>query len=182
MSGPRAARKPRSWLGVDPGGVHSGLLTLIDDDLVDVFVLDLEPDELPVEYMQRVVARARAMFSRLERRPTEGGIAVALEGVVPITPHVKTKPINPTYLMHTALTLGGLAATFPDAVIVRPGGHGSQPMGTYPLELVSDGERRRKGWQLRAGTGSLRHARSAYDVVRAAKSPIYAHPAGKGPT
>jgi len=172
---------PRGWVACDPGGSHSGLVSLIGVDVVDVFVLDRADDELIVDYARRVADRLVAMYGRVERALTrraaadEGEVvndtAVALEGVVPITPHAGDKPINPTGLVYAAVVLGACAARFPNAAIVRPGRMGSNVLAAYPAQLVSDGERRRVGWEMRVGTGQLRHARSAYDVAQAAKQP-----------
>jgi hypothetical protein len=181
---------PVAWLGVDPGAKSSGLLSLIDGDVFDVHVLErdvLDNDTAPsgvveheVDYARRVADRARAMHGRLQRElkrrtgNSDASVHTAIEGVVAIVPHVRNRPINPIHLIHTAITLGAVAREFPTATIVRPGGHGSNPLGMYPPDLVTAGERRRTGWQLRVGqSSSRRHARSAFDVITAAQSPAY---------
>lgn len=97
-------------------------------------------------------------------------VSVAVEGIVAPNPHVGMT--NPTAILVAATVFGAIIGRAPanDTVVIRPGGNGSLPFGTYPGVLVSPAERRQAGWEYRpAGAGTRKDQRSAYDVARAAQ-------------
>lgn len=158
-------------VGVDPGARATGIVLVGGTGLVaGVSVENPEGALLPPpgEYLDRVV---RAVFDLAESAP---GCVVAVESVTRPSWHVAKSASrgaagNPTALLGTAVVLGGVLGAYPGAVLVRPGRNGSAPMGGYPEELVSAGERRKPGWEMRVGGGKLRHQRSAWDVALAAQ-------------
>lgn len=87
--------------------------------------------------------------------------AVAIEGVQKPSPFMgksgNVSFTNVNGLLGTAMVLGAVLAALP-AIVVPPGGNGSDPMGVYPVELRPT---RGKG----AGGDKLRHERSAWDVA-----------------
>ena len=186
---------PLFWLGVDPGGAATGLCLLnargeydshavfqrdkaeleAMDDAADLdarwprFCVDAASDFVGARLYGSAATALEDSFEMFR-----DGIA-AVEDVVAPNPHKRRRDgnsiINPAALLDTAKVFGAFC-DFPAGglTVVRPGGHGSNPYATYPDELVTDAERRAKGWRLNpAGQSSaIRHARSAYDVARAA--------------
>jgi len=155
-----------TWIAVDPGGRHTGIVAASSTGrFVSHIVVHREEGEHVVIYAQRVVAAVASI-----PHDYDIGVSYAIEDVVPIVPHVRDRPINPKHLVDTAVVLGAVASFMRDPIIVRPAGHGSNPMGTYPEALVTNRERSLKGWELRVGKSSqIRHARSAWDVLCAGR-------------
>jgi len=84
-----------------------------------------------------------------------GDAVIAVEGVVNPSPHLGLS--NPGGIIAAGMVLGAVLVGHPDAVLVRPGRHGSQALNSYPSELIGPRET--------TGAGKLRHARSAWDVA-----------------
>lgn len=125
-----------------------------------VLVVNSDAPVLSAEYLAEVIDMAEdCAVWRSHFDPPSTGRLVAIEDIVHPSPHLGLA--NMEGLLHTAQVLGALRSTFPAAVLVRPGGHGSAPLASYPPELVGDREPK--------GTGKLRHARSAWDVAGAVK-------------
>lgn len=158
-------------VGVDPGARATGIVLVGGSGLVaGVTVENLEGALLPPpgEYVERVLNVVADLAASVP------GCVVAVESVTRPSWHVAKSASrgaagNPTALLGTAVVLGGVLGAYPGAVLVRPGRNGSSPMGAYPEELVSAGERRKPGWEIRVGGGKLRHQRSAWDVALAAQ-------------
>ena len=153
-------------VGVDPGARNTAVLSISDSGAVFAVTVHNEGPLLPVprDYLTRVVQEIHDMT-----RGVDEAVTVRVEGVTRPNWHVAKaagggSASNPEALLGTAQVLGAVLSHFP-CEVVAPGGHGSKPMGAYPPELVSDGERRRPGWELRVGTGKLRHQRSAWDIA-----------------
>lgn len=134
-------------MGVDPGGRHTGVVVRDGPRLLLHHVI-ASTDVHHVLGELHVIAAAHNVH------------VVAVEGVTAPTgfKHGKREPINLAGLIGTATMFGAIVATWPDAVVVPPGGNGSGPRGAYPPELFGP----REG---PAATGRLRHARSAFDVA-----------------
>ncbi|WNO28428.1 RuvC-like resolvase [Corynebacterium phage PSonyx] len=153
-------------LGVDPGGRDTGII-LVDGSRVAGCSVRSPGELLPVDqgYIQAVLAEVGELIAS-----TSGDVVVCVEGVTRPSWHVQASAsygaaANPTGLIAAAVVLGAVLGAYPGAVVVPPGGNGSRPLGAYPAGLVSDGERRKSGWELRVGGGKLRHQRSAWDVA-----------------
>ena len=165
----RGCGRAVSVVGVDPGARATGIVLVTAGGVVSgVSVENVDGALLPPpgEYVERVVMAIRELVAP--------GVAVAVESVTRPSWHVAKSASrgaagNPTALLGTAVVLGGVLGAYPGAVLVRPGRNGSGPMGVYPEALVSVGERRKSGWELRVGSGKLRHQRSAWDVALAAQ-------------
>lgn len=172
-------------LGIDPGSATTGLC-LVDTNygtehghgLVATTHSGLPIGPGHTQYAADVLRLATAML--------EGTGSAALIAVENLTPaggfkRGKRDPINPQHLVATGVLIGQLLAGLQairgvrhmhhPLLLVDPVGNGSKPLGAYPANLVSDGERRTAGWELRVGTGQLRHARSAHDVAMATRHP-----------
>lgn len=153
-------------LGIDPGGRTTGLAVQGHNAIAHATVVNpgvvLPP---PREYLQAVIKAALALAD------DQNVDLIAVESVRRPNWHAGGAAANPTGLLGTMGVYGAaLAYDWPVPVVaVPPLRNGSKPLGSYPEHLVSDGERRKSGWQLRVGSGQLRHARSAWDVALAAR-------------
>lgn len=153
-------------VGIDPGGRDTGLI-LVDGARVSGRSVRSGGELLPVsqDYVQAVLAEVAELVASTSER-----VVVCVEGVTRPSWHVQASAshgaaANPTGLIAAAVVLGAVMGAYPHAVVVPPGGNGSKPLGAYPAGLVSEGERRKSGWELRVGSGKLRHQRSAWDVA-----------------
>lgn len=142
-------------VGVDPGGRQTGLVIRAGDKLVDACVLKREGDEkLPTPgYLTEVFL---GVDDYLERAGFDAILAV--EGLVHPEPHMDL--VNVLGLVGTGMVLAVVIAMWPDAVVVRPRGHGDLPPLAYPEPLRP--RARRLG-------GESKHARSAWDIAGAGR-------------
>lgn len=147
-------------LGIDPGGKTCGMVLRQGRTVTRaVLVINSDAPALSRDYLAEVIDAAEDAYEWGSYFDPPGTRRlVAIEDVVHPNPHLGLA--NMDGLLHTAQVLGALRVRFPDAILVRPGGHGSAPLASYPPELVGDKEIK--------GTGKLRHARSAYDIAGAA--------------
>lgn len=163
-------------VGVDPGAKDTGICVIRGRDILATHTVATTGDLFPADrdYLQAVVHAVRSCFTPgftdfgdFADEPT----LVAVESITKPNWHMGRggAAANPTALLATAEVLGAvLAHPWPVPIVaVPPGKNGSQPLGTYPPELVSAAERRAKNWQLKVGGGKLRHQRSAFDVALA---------------
>lgn len=147
-------------VGVDPGGRTTGVCARLRDDVVAALLIERIGSEVipPPGYVRQVAEEVRVLVAQLTGL---GWVpSVVVEDVRPPTPQLGMS--NPGGLLGAALVLGALLEAFPSAILVPPGGHGSQLLASYPTALRAPSER--------AGTGKRRHARSAYDVAGAAQA------------
>lgn len=165
----KSCGQPSPVVGVDPGARATGIVLVTADGVVSGVSVENPAGPLlppPVEYVKRVISAVGDLAAP--------GVVVAVESVTRPSWHVAKSASrgaagNPTALLGTAVVLGAVLGAYPGAVLVRPGRNGSGPMGVYPEDLVSVGERRKSGWEMRVGSGKLRHQRSAWDVALAAE-------------
>ncbi|WP_064443954.1 hypothetical protein [Rhodococcus sp. YH3-3] len=161
----------KTVLGIDPGARATGLCVLSGDEIIAHRTITSEGEIFPAE-RRYVLAVLEAGATLLQIHNVD---LVAVETITRPSWHMKGRAaVDPTALLATAEVLGAvLGVDWPVNVTqIRPNKNGSQPLGTYPGELVSPGERRKPGWENRIGGGQLRHARSAYDVARLASRNI----------
>ena len=158
-------------IGVDPGARTTAIVAVDAKDqtvLGMVLVHNKGPLlPLPTDYLRAIAADVNRLAEQ------HNADAVHVEGVNRPSWHMggkaKGAATDPTGLLGAAQVLGAVIASTTRTVhVIPPGRNGSRPMGAYPAPLVSDGERRKQGWQTRVGTGQLRHARSAFDVAMGA--------------
>ena len=150
-------------LGIDPGGAATGMV-LRERDTVHAHAV-IERRKLTELAYLRAVADAIA--------PLAGQIDhVAVEGLVAPSTHIggKKQLIKPEHVMNVSVAYGYVLSLLVhvldlEPIIVRPDGHGSRHEALsldvrrlYPAELIGP----REG---PAGTGILRHARSAWDIA-----------------
>lgn len=154
--------------GIDPGGAATGLVLRDRDKVLDHAVVErARRHELP--YLEDVAEAVTRFAKRADH--------IAVEGLTPPSPYINGKKqlIRPEHVMNVSVTYGWVLAVLAvhldrTFVIVQPNGHGSrhEALGLdvrrlYPAELIGH----REG---PAGTGILRHARSAWDIAGAAKA------------
>ena len=139
-------------IGIDPGTKETAVISL--DASGDI----LAGSRIIWEDFCTVPSHAAEILAVVDEYTSAHGTeAVHLEDVVP--PVGQMGLIDPRPLLTLHRLVGFLQASRPDWRLVRPGGHGSQPLASYPAALVGKTERK--------GTGKLRHLRSAYDVAHA---------------
>lgn len=167
-------------VGVDPGARSTGIVVVRGTDLLHHQVVTSTSEQLlPVSgtYRRNVLSALGAAL--LTAHGQRCNSLVAIEGVVRPNWHMGGRAAaDPTALIATAYMLGATTVYAHemgfDTLYVRPGKHGANPMACYPAPLVTDGERRTRGWQARIGTSEMRHARSAYDITQTAISTLRA--------
>lgn len=160
------ARPAPLVVGIDPGGRTTGIVA-VSGATVRTFTVANPGALLPLEagYLSAVVETVREIIG------DHGSTAVIrVEDVKRPSWHVardakRGAATDPTGLLATAQVLGAIRAAFPAAQLVPPARNGSKPLGAYPDALVSPGEKRKPGWELRVGTGKMRHLRSAWDIA-----------------
>jgi hypothetical protein len=147
-------------VGVDPGGASTGFVAIDGHGVPIHATLVIADHGVNDAYLGEVIDTLEVIVDRVN--DSLGMPLVALEDVVHPNPHMGLA--NMDGLLATAQVLGALRghliASEVALVLVRPGGHGSAPLRSYPRQLV--GERERKG------SGRYRHLRSAYDIARTA--------------
>lgn len=146
-------------LGVDPGCRATGIVLRVGDGVSAFTVLERDDiAELPgPEYVAAVITHLRNGWA-MAGRPV-----VAVEGVSVPKGFARGRKhtISLSGVIGCGIVLGAVLGAFADVVVVPAGGNGSGPKAAYPDEL----------WGVRegpAGTGRLRHCRSAFDVAGAA--------------
>jgi hypothetical protein len=118
------------------------------------------PDKTtPVDWSRQVLDEIKVLLA------TRANLPIAIEGVSDPKGFFRGSraPINPGHLMRAAIVLGSVVGHFTDAVIIPPGGNGSQTRDSYPDCLVG---RRPQGLPGSGNGAKTRgHEQSAYDVA-----------------
>lgn len=150
-------------LGIDPGGAATGMV-LREHAGVHAYAV-IERKKLPeLDYLRSVAEAIVPLTGHIDH--------VAIEGLVAPSPYINGKKqlIRPEHVMNVSVTYGWILSVLVNVldlepIIVPPNGHGSrhEALGLdvrrlYPAELIGS----REG---PAGTGILRHARSAWDIA-----------------
>lgn len=150
-------------IGVDPGGRTTGLVATQGTQVLGEPVLIQRAGRINTHtitdcaYIAAVVSAVTAMHYDHVR-----GV-VAVEGVNCPSPHMGMT--NAAGVIATGVVLGAILGNYPAAILVPPAKHGGKPMAAYPDVLVGPRESA-------AGTGRLRHCRSAYDVALSARQTL----------
>ena len=166
--------RSRPVLGIDPGGRWTGLCIRLGSAATAHQVITRAGDEDVVRgigvgpvYIADVMAAIAALEIQVATAYPAGPPLIAVEGVTRPNPHLNRANgralTDPTGILGTAMILGAVLATYPNAVIVPPGHNGERPLSTYPTVLVA--ARELAHGANRVGGGILRHARSAFDVA-----------------
>ena len=145
----------RCVVGIDPGGKTTGIVARRGDKLLGHWLVE---NVGGVPYRGRVIERLSLVVVTTPDPDPLPLVLVAVEGVKAPNPHLGVT--NPTGIIATARVLGWVeqwcADVLVDLVVVPPAYHGSGPLAAYPPELVGPREK--------AGTGKLRHCRSAWSI------------------
>ena len=153
-------------LGLDPGARYTGIVVRDGDVVLYSATLVRDDGMGPFEWADYVADECQVIL--FEKCPE--GTKVGIEGVtVPKGfKNGKKQPVNPGPILFTGVVAGALKREFKEAVIVPPGGNGSQHITNYPPELV--GKRPKDLPGSSNGAGTRAHEQSAYDVAgKAAK-------------
>ncbi len=148
-------------LGIDPGARYTGVV-LRDGDVVLHASTLVRPDGVdPAGWARQVVDETRLLL--FTGCPANTGVGV--EGITEPKgfAHGRRAPIDPAALLFAGTVFGALVAAYPQAVVVPPGGNGSQHVTHYPPELV--GVRPADLPGSGGGAHTRAHEQSAYDVA-----------------
>ena len=160
-------------LGVDPGYRYTGVVIRDGDALLHASTF-VRPDGMndPTDWALTVRAKLRKFLN--EYHATTGTILpIAVESVTApkgFKGGVKA-PINPGPILFAGVVLGVVLGTWPDAVVIQPGGNGSQHLTHYPPGLIGRRPPDLPGQTTPATTRD--HEKSAYDVAGRAHKHIY---------
>lgn len=146
-------------MGIDPGARYTGIVVRDNDEPLysGIFVRPIEMSATD----WALECRTRSLEVFHEYKPTH----VALEGISDPKGFYKGQQaaINPKDIIRTATVLGGLVITWPEAIIVEPGGNGDRHESFYPDAL---NKRRPKDLPgSNKGANTRKHEKSAYDVA-----------------
>lgn len=160
------------WIGIDPGARWTGIVARDGTRLLGSTVIDrhkVEPDtDRPGGATMEAITEAVGLLAD----PATARIAV--EDAIAPNPHVRRRDgnslTNPHAIIDTARIVGYLQCAFPEIVLVRPGGNGSQALTSYPRALVTDREwanaiRAHRLLESAPSNPPQCHARSAWDCA-----------------
>ena len=151
----------RPVVGVDPGARYTGVV-IRDGDLVLHASTLVRPKELTsgTEWALVVVAEIQGI---LKEYPIL--MPMGIEGISDPKgfQNGKKAAINPKDIIRAGIVLGAVVATWPNSVIVPPGGNGSQHYSHYPSVLIGRRPVTLEGSS--QGAGTRNHEQSAYDVA-----------------
>lgn len=147
-----------TFIGIDPGGRNVGIIVRDGNQVLHSTTYYRPDDSAPVEWAVNVQKRAHEEI--ISKYPNA---KIGIENVTKPNSHHQgqQKMLNPKFAIDLALVVGSFANAYPDAVIVRPGKNGSQPVDTYPVELQG---RRPKTLPGVNEAKTRNHERSAWDV------------------
>jgi hypothetical protein len=83
----------------------------------------------------------------------------------------KKAPLNPGPILFAGVVLGVVLGAWPDAVVIQPGGNGSQHLSYYPAGLIGRRPKDLPGTTAPATTRD--HEKSAFDVAGRAHKVLY---------
>lgn len=162
-------------IGIDPGARYTGVVVRDGDVVLHSSTL-VRPAtmESGTEWALTVIAEVEMI---LKDFPTM--IPIGVEGVNDPKGfhHGKRAAINPKDIIRAAIVLGAVVAHWPRAIVVPPGGNGSQHYTNYPADLI--GRRPADLPGSTNGAGTRDHEQSAYDVAGKAARVAYKRPEKK---
>lgn len=161
-TGLRIVRDGHRKLGIDPGGVNTGVVVRDGNDVLYAATI-VRPARMSIDEYARMVALHVAEVSR------EWNVALAgVEGVKAPVGYDRGGRKSPLMrnalqgLLDASVVLGTIVTLLPDAVVVAPGGNGAGPIYAYPTCLTGRRPADLPGTSGKAGRG---HEKSAYDVA-----------------
>lgn len=153
-------------IGIDPGSRYTGVVVRDGDVVIHASTL-VRPKTLSsgTDWALIVVSQIETI---LLDYPTM--IPVGVEGISDPKgfQYGQKAAINPKDIIRAGIVLGAVVCRWPQAIIVEPGGNGSQHASHYPKVLIGRRKPELLGSSQNAGTRG--HEQSAYDVAgKAAK-------------
>lgn len=146
-------------LGIDPGARYTGVVVR-DMDIPVYSGIFVRPIEMSAtDWALACIDHAKKVYD--DYKPQH----VAIEGISDPKGFYKGKQaaINPKDIIRTGIVVGSLVATWPQAIIVEPGGNGDRDESYYPDCL--NGRRPKDLAGSNKGSGTRKHEKSAYDVA-----------------
>lgn len=159
-------------VGVDPGARYTGVVVCDGERVLHASTL-VRPEEMksPTEWALVVVGQVQRILADFP-----SSIPMGVEGISDPKgfQNGKHAAINPKDIIRAGIVLGAVVATWPHAVIIKPGNNGSRAYSKYPAELVG----RRPGDLPGSsqGAGTRGHEQSAYDVATKAAEVLFPPP------
>lgn len=146
-------------IGVDPGARNTAVSVRQGREVLYSATIRRDDKTIPTDW-----ARESVDFVLENVIPLFPNYQLGVEDVVVPQSHMNGRKsmISPKNPIHLALVVGGFVLEFRDAVVVRPGKNGSQPLDFYPDSLRG---RRPKDLPGINNAGTRDHERSAYDVA-----------------
>lgn len=158
----------RPVVGIDPGARYTGVVVRDGDAVLHASTL-VRPDAASAtDWAVAVTVEAERIL-----RGFPAGTPVGVEGVSDPKGFNRGQraAINPRDIIRAAVVLGAVVATWPSAIVVPPGGNGSQHYTHYPASLIGRRPAALPGSTNNAGTRD--HEQSAYDVAGKAARVAY---------
>lgn len=151
----------RPIIGIDPGARYTGVVIRDGDVVLHASTL-VRPKDLhsSTEWALVVIAQIQTILKDFPML-----IPIGIEGISDPKgfQHGKKAAINPKDIIRAGIVLGAVVATWPNSIIVAPGGNGSQHTSHYPVSLI--GRRPPELPGSSQGAGTRNHEQSAYDVA-----------------
>lgn len=146
-------------LGIDPGARYTGIIVRDNDEPIYSAIFVRPVDMGSTDWALESVRLSLEVYETYQ--PTH----VALEGISDPKGFYKGQQaaINPKDIIRTGVVLGALVATWPEAIIVDPGGNGDRHESFYPDAL--NGRRPKTLAGSNKGANTRKHEKSAYDVA-----------------
>lgn len=146
-------------MGIDPGARYTGIIVRDNDEPIYSGIFVRPADMSSTDWALESVRLSLEVYK--EYSPTH----VALEGISDPKGFYKGQQaaINPKDIIRTGVVLGALVATWPQAIIVDPGGNGDRHESFYPDAL--NGRRPKDLAGSNKGANTRKHEKSAYDVA-----------------
>jgi hypothetical protein len=147
-------------IGIDPGATYCGVVVRDGAELILASTYVKPKDMNPMAWAS--YAANTVVNDVVSQYPD---YKVGIEGVsVPNAYNNGKLSLNsPKWVIWLGMVAGAFAALLPDAVIIRPGKNGSQPVDTYPKAL--SGRRPKDLLGSAIGAGTRNHEKSAWDVA-----------------
>lgn len=159
-------------VGVDPGARYTGVCIRDGETVLHASTL-VRPEDVKsgTDWALLVVAQVQQIL-----KDFPSALPMGIEGISDPKGFYQGKQaaINPKDIIRAGIVLGALVATWPNAVIVKPGNNGSRAYSKYPSQLV--GRRPADLPGSSQGAGTRGHEQSAYDVAGKAADVLFPNP------
>lgn len=156
-------------VGIDPGSRYTGVVVRDGDVVLHASTL-VRPKNLSsgTEWALVVVSQIETILLDYPNM-----IPVGVEGISDPKgfQYGQKAAINPKDIIRAGIVLGAVVCRWPQAIIVEPGGNGSQHASHYPTALIGRRKPDLLGSSQNAGTRG--HEQSAYDVAGKAAKVAY---------